>query len=77
MSVVSMAVLEVLQWGGVSIYAVSYVILAMSIGLLVDFLKHVWNVSLHTRSILPARRPVYRVRKLWNAWTKVQEIPLW
>jgi len=33
--------LGVLQWAGISINAVSYIILAMSIGLLVDFLMHI------------------------------------
>lgn len=40
-SVLYVDLLGVMQWGGVHINAVSYVTMAMSIGLLVDFLVHV------------------------------------
>ena len=41
MCVLYIDMLGVMQWAGVSINAVSFVILAMSVGLLVDFLMHV------------------------------------
>jgi Niemann-Pick C1 protein len=41
MCILYVDMLGVMQWAGVSINAVSYVIMAMSIGLLVDFLMHV------------------------------------